>query len=383
MRLTLFISLLVALGLAGALVYRLDGDSGPSSANKPVAEQVAKSPEKPATQAAAPTTAKSAAPAETASKATTTPPSSLQAPKTIPKLVAPTFDVVRVNPSGDAVIAGRAAPGAKVSVMAGNTLVGSVKADERGEWVLVPERPLQSGSRELSLEATLPGAETIKSENVVVVAVPDRPEEGKSLAVLTPRKGGGTSKVLQSASSGSSVSDTSQPVSDAAPAAMASKSPQTRIERPAVSLDSVDYDEKGDLILSGRADVGATINVYVDNKSVGQAMGQADGTWKLQPDTAISPGDHRLRVDQIGTDGKVAHRVELPFSRAEPEQTKLAEGQVIVQPGNSLWRIARRNYGQGLLFTVIYEANRGQIRDPDLIYPGQVFSLPKSDQPDG
>jgi hypothetical protein len=267
--------------------------------------------------------------------------------------------------------------------MAGNTLVGSVKADERGEWVLVPERPLQSGSRELSLEATLPGAETIKSENVVVVAVPDRPEEGKSLAVLTPRKGGGTSKVLQSASSGSSVSDTSQPVSDAAPAAMASKSPQTRIERPAVSLDSVDYDEKGDLILSGRADVGATINVYVDNKSVGQAMGQADGTWKLQPDTAISPGDHRLRVDQIGTDGKVAHRVELPFSRAEPEQTKLAEGQVIVQPGNSLWRIARRNYGQGLLFTVIYEANRGQIRDPDLIYPGQVFSLPKSDQPDG
>jgi len=145
----------------------------------------------------------------------------------------------------------------------------------------------------------------------------------------------------------------------------------------------VDYDEKGDLILSGRADVGAKINIYVDNKSVGQAVGDPAGTWQLRPGSAVSSGDHRLRVDQLGTDGKVAHRIELPFTRAKPEQTKLAEGQVIVQPGNSLWRIARRKYGQGLLFTVIYEANRGQIRDPDLIYPGQIFALPKSDGGNG
>jgi nucleoid-associated protein YgaU len=49
---------------------------------------------------------------------------------------------------------------------------------------------------------------------------------------------------------------------------------------------------------------------------------------------------------------------------------------VIVQPGNSLWRLARRTYGNGLMFTVIYEANKGQITDPNLIYPGQIFELP-------
>ena len=48
-----------------------------------------------------------------------------------------------------------------------------------------------------------------------------------------------------------------------------------------------------------------------------------------------------------------------------------------VQPGNSLWRIARRTLGQGLRYTVIYEANRDQIRDPNLIYPGQVFLIPQ------
>ena len=54
----------------------------------------------------------------------------------------------------------------------------------------------------------------------------------------------------------------------------------------------------------------------------------------------------------------------------------LAAGQVVVQPGNSLWRIASRVYGEGLLYTEIYQANVGQIRDPDLIYPGQIFDLP-------
>ncbi len=44
--------------------------------------------------------------------------------------------------------------------------------------------------------------------------------------------------------------------------------------------------------------------------------------------------------------------------------------------GDSLWRISKRVYGKGLRFTVIYEANQQQIRDPGRIYPGQVFVLP-------
>ena len=52
---------------------------------------------------------------------------------------------------------------------------------------------------------------------------------------------------------------------------------------------------------------------------------------------------------------------------------------IVVEPGNSLWRIARRTYGQGTRYTVIFEANRKQIENPDLIYPGQVFNLPSQD----
>jgi len=49
---------------------------------------------------------------------------------------------------------------------------------------------------------------------------------------------------------------------------------------------------------------------------------------------------------------------------------------VVVQPGQNLWRLARSAYGTGVRYTVIYLANRDQIRDPRLIYPGQAFAVP-------
>ena len=70
-------------------------------------------------------------------------------------------------------------------------------------------------------------------------------------------------------------------------------------------------------------------------------------------------------------------RIETPFSRADIADTEVAEGLVVVQPGNSLWRIARRVYGRGIEHTVIFQANRDQIREPELIYPGQIFVVPK------
>ena len=66
----------------------------------------------------------------------------------------------------------------------------------------------------------------------------------------------------------------------------------------------------------------------------------------------------------------------MPFSRAEPIADTQPEPFIIVQPGNSLWRLARRAYGKGTHYTTIFQANKDQIKDPDLIFPGQVFAMP-------
>ena len=47
-----------------------------------------------------------------------------------------------------------------------------------------------------------------------------------------------------------------------------------------------------------------------------------------------------------------------------------------VKAGDSLSKIAKREYGDASQWTRIYEANKGSIKDPDLIYPGQTFTLP-------
>jgi nucleoid-associated protein YgaU len=275
----------------------------------------------------------------------------------------PSFDVVRVNPAGDTVMAGRAAPNSLVIIYDGDREIGRVQADTRGEWVFVPNQPLPPGTRELSLTAQGPDGQNRKSEKVVVLAVPERgrdlagrptAEASPPLALATPREGPGRSIILQT--------------------------PTPRTGDPnRLGLDVIDYGEEGALILGGRAPPGSSVQAYIDNRPVGRATAGADGAWTLTPDEPVAPGKYTLRLDQLGADGRVTARVEMPFARSEPpRQLASGEAQIIVQPGNSLWRIARRTYGEGMRYTLLYEANKEHIRDPDLIYPGQLFVVPRT-----
>lgn len=290
------------------------------------------------------------------------PPSTGLAAPTISAPSRPSFDVVRINPAGDAVMAGRAVPNALVIIYDGDREIGRVQADAHGEWVFVPNTPLPPGTRELSLTARLGDGPDLTSEDVVVLAVPEHgrdlagrsvTEPAPALAMATPRDGAGRSTVMQM--------------------------PTPRSGDARLSLDVIDYDDKGPMVLAGRAPPGSTVQVYLDNRPIGRAVAGSDGTWTLNPERAIAPGRYAMRVDQLGADGRVTARIEMPFTRGEPSrQLASGETQVVVQPGNSLWRIARRTYGEGMRFTLLYEANRDQIRDPDLIYPGQLFVLPKT-----
>jgi hypothetical protein len=323
------------------------------------------------------------------------------------------FDVVRVTPEGEAVMAGRAKPGSTVTILDKDKSLGEVTADERGEWVFVPEKPLASGSRQLGLEIRKKSGETVQSESVVVLVVPEkgkdiagRPTETPSqpLALMVPRKGTGPSTVLQKPTIGSREPAAGPPrFAAVAPTAGGTQgvSPRQRYagDAPApraapggslaaapkpsgggmgfrLSVDTVDYDDAGRLSLSGRARPGALVQLYLNNRFIGRTRAGSDGIWRLSPDRTVVPGLYTLRVDHVDANGKVLARMAFPFARAEP-LTEIRPGTVVVvQPGNSLWRLARRAYGAGMQYTMIFEANRDQIRDPDLIYPGQIFTLP-------
>ncbi len=253
----------------------------------------------------------------------------------------PGFDVVRIGEDGNAVMAGHAPPKSDVHILDDGREVGRVTADARGEWVFVPTGPLPPGARTLTVESHAPDGTIARSNDPVILVVPER-GNGPALALKSAGQDGVT---LLSGPKGA--------------------------DGP-IGIALVDRDAKGQLIVGGNARPGGTVQLYLDGKFVGRTQADAEGSWRLH---LKDDGGNVLRADLVDGSSKVIARVEVTLARAGAQAE---EGHVVVEKGNSLWRIAHRLYGDGPAFTIIYQANKDLIRDPDLIYPGQVLQLPKN-----
>ena len=273
----------------------------------------------------------------------------------------PSFDVVRINSNGDTVMAGRASPGLLVEIFDGNNKIGEVTTDKRGEWVFVPSAPLPAGNRELLLRVINPdGTKTTSKTNVLLVV----PERGKDIA---GRSAGQESRPLA----------IKIPLSDSSMLEVLQKpNPEETGNSVVLTVDAIDYNDMGLLTVAGKAPISATVQIYLNNKFIGRTSSNERGLWNLSPDEVVPPGMYKLRADQVDNNGKVTARREVVFARSVPLTNVKPGTLVVVEPGNSLWRIARKTYGSGFKFTVIYQANRDQIKNANLIFPGQVFSLP-------
>jgi nucleoid-associated protein YgaU len=202
----------------------------------------------------------------------------------------PVFDIARIERTGDAVIAGRAAPGAIVELLRNGERHDQAVADQSGQFVMVPPR-LPPGDYELTLRSRQPDGKQATSKQSVVVALAEL--ESNSGAV------------------------------------------RSRAEVP-------------------------------------QAVGSSQAHQPSQPplqnakrqDIAVSQLPHATAATPLSDGGSPSAVVV----------SKIAT--TVVSRGDSLWRISRVTYGAGMRYAVVYKANRDQIRNPNRIYPGQIFVLP-------
>ena len=214
-------------------------------------------------------------------------------------------------------------------------------------------------------------------------------------AATTPQTPAATTAETQTATTITSE-DTQTPADNAsetpkAPAVLLATKDGVRVLQPAdsspemttnVVIDAITYDAAGEVQLSGRGTEEGFVRVYLDNRPVLTTPIDAGGGWHTElPD--VDSGIYTLRVDQVDATGSVVSRTETPFKRETAETLQSSRNtatapaiSVTVQPGSTLWAIARETYGDGLLYVRVFEANRDSIRDPDLIYPGQVFAVP-------
>jgi nucleoid-associated protein YgaU len=285
---------------------------------------------------------------------------------------APTFDVVRVERSGDAVIAGRAPPNSTVDLTADGKVVAEAQVDANGNFVLVPSLP--PGAYELGLRMLTPGAAPVVSAQSVTVSVPAKAVGAPVVALNEPGK---PTKLL---------ADPTAPAAGAAPSGAA---------RPPVAVKTAEVQQGGGFLASGTAEPGAHLRLYLNGSLLADVTAAPDGAWSVTVGTGMTPGHYAVRADALDAAGKVVARAEVPFeapalpattppagqtaavAAAQPSAAVVKQiGTATVQPGDSLWVISRKILGSGIRYTQIYAANTGQIRDPNLIYPGQIFVVP-------
>lgn len=259
-----------------------------------------------------------------------------------PEVIVPSFDLVRVDSDGSAVVAGAAAPNSTVRLMADGKEIAVTQAGNGGSFAFVTRMPEGTDPMQLQLEQD--GDTAVKSIETVLVMPSPVGEKVAPMVVVAEEDG----KVVV------------QEQGELGP------------NFQALSLDTINYSASGDVVFTGRGTSEQSVRVYVDNQPV--VLGPvSDGSWSFEiPD--IKEGVYTVRVDAVDEAGKVVERVESPFQRVVPEE---AVGQVTIQPGFTLWALAENKYGSGQRYVQIFEANRELIKDPDMIFPGQIFKVPE------
>lgn len=313
-----------------------------------------------------------------------------------PVAAAPVFSTVRITPQGNALVAGQAAPGTAVTVLVDGAQAATAQANDRGDFVAMFDLPPSAAPRILSLsqqaaDGALVSAETVVLEPTAPVATAAAELATAPEAPTAILLSDGGARVLQSANA---------------------------LPDGTVSIAAITYTPDGGVQLSGLGAPTTTVRLYLNNALRGEARVTDSGAW-VTTLRGVLPGLYTLRADQVAGDGAVSSRFETPFQReslealaavmkpqavavqpmapaaasdagtpAPPPAEALAVPvaapaaiaadavNVTVQPGFTLWQIARERFGDGVMYVKVYDANRDQIRDPDLIYPGQVFTLP-------
>lgn len=177
-------------------------------------------------------------------------------------------------------------------------------------------------------------------------------------------------------------------------------------------LGKTNVSEKGAFLFEGRKRLSAgkyDIRADMSNSVSGKVVARAEVKLVHEPQVAeINPAPveteqpvkKKKTISLLSLQGGAAKTVEPKENKVKPELKEIAEDEtlppaepetveveeekvirtgssVIIRRGDNLWRVARRNYGAGIRYTTIFDANRDQVRNPDLIYPGQVLKVPE------
>ena len=272
------------------------------------------------------------------------------------------IEIARVKPDGAAVVAGSAPPAAMISVFEDKLLLGKTTADSNGEWVVVLEKRLGPGQHLISVAAELEDGSSIMGETSIAIEI-YADQSTKPLVALLPESQTDMPVLLQS------------PDDDPAEKTAEAASTSTVAH---IGPRSLVWQDETKLSIGGQSRGGVRVTVSANGTFFGDALVLADGSWQVTGQVDKNRNTHRLEFVLVDNAGQAVARYMLPVRTRDLQKGLDGSQLVIVNKGDALWRIAYRSFGKGVRYIDIVRKNTGDIDNPDLIYPNQIFALPKS-----
>jgi nucleoid-associated protein YgaU len=272
------------------------------------------------------------------------------------------IEIARVKPDGAAVVAGSAPAGAIISIFEDTIFLGKTTADVNGEWVVVLEKQLGPGQHLISVAAELDPSTTMLSETSIAIEI-YADQATKPLVALLPE------------------SQTEMPVLLQSPDDMALEADENSKTTTAISLigpRSIVWQEDGQISIAGHSRGGVRVNVVANSINFGDALVLAEGGWRVTGVVDQNRQNHKLEFFLIDNTGQVVARYVLPLRSRDLQKGLDGSQLVVVNKGDALWRIAFRSFGKGVRYIDIVRKNTSDINNPDLIFPNQIFVLPKN-----
>ncbi|MDE3810961.1 LysM peptidoglycan-binding domain-containing protein [Sinorhizobium meliloti] len=294
--------------------------------------------EQPGQTAAATKTDPSALQGNAAHQATAASGGNAAASDPVANWTVPGFDVLRVEPDGSTVVAGRAQPGTKLEILSGDTVVGTANVGAGGDFAAVFDKPLSAGDHQLTLRSVGSGGHSKTSEEVATVSVP-KDSSGQLLAMVS--KAGKASRLIttpeaepkpmQAAAEPGTV-----PAGEPGGASVSPASPATI---PGLQVTAVEI-EGGMMYVAGNAKPGALVRIYADDKLLGEVKADDKGHFVVDGLIELSVGSHIIRADMMNEDAsKVAMRASVPFDRPAGAQVAAIAGSTLAAPTTGLDRL--------------------------------------------
>ena len=280
------------------------------------------------------------------------------------KAATPAFDIVRVEPGGDTLVAGRGAAGASIALVdTGGQVLAQGKIDKGGQFVLLPGT-LPQGDHLLSLRMAATDQKPVTSQQDVAVSVADAShggvlvalaEPGKPTVILSDKASPPVAAVVaaplpadvavvksQAATSATSVDpqpspaqpaiEPPQPKPAAAVVAPVPEPPAADVETaplipprvpaavavlpavPTIAIRTVEVEAGSGFFATGQAAPGADVRLYLNGSFVAALKADSSGHWSLKISRGMKAGHYFVRADRLAAaDGSVLARAEVPF----------------------------------------------------------------------